>query len=155
MAAITAATIKYSTPTVTKVGDLLFTVTNIEIPATTEEYVEGGFELKPASLGLTDEAINGAVGVARESAVGETASTTALAGAIWCNPVLAKAKEAGEESKQVAEAAIASVSLVKGKPFLRVYGLETAGIGKPFIETKTSTKQKLGLFTTTIYCLGK
>ncbi len=154
MSAISAATIKYGVPLVSKVGDLLFTVTNIEIPATEEEYVEGGIELKPTKLGLTDEAINGAAVVARESAVGEMATTTALAGAIWCNP-LTLAKEANEEAKEVKEAFTADVTLVKGKPFLRVYAQVTAGAGKPLTEAKTATKVKLGLFTTTIFCLGK
>jgi len=155
MTAIAAATIKYGIPAVSKVGDLLFTVTNIEVPATAEEYLEGGVELLPAKLGLTDEAINGLTNVSRESAVGETATTSSLAGAIWSAPFIMKAKEVNESGKQVAEAMPCAVTIVAGKPFLRTFSIETAGIGKPFIEAKTATKAKLGLFQTTIYAFGK
>lgn len=156
MTAIAAATIKYSEPLVAKVGDLLFTVTNIEIPATAEEYIEGGFELKPAKLGLTDEAVSGTALIAREVGVGETASTTSLPAAIWADPYLIKAKEAGEEGKQVAEAMPCAVTVVKGKVLVRTFNpKETNKTGEPFVENKTATKVKLGLFQTTVYCFGK
>jgi hypothetical protein len=154
MAELKASEVKYGAPIVTKISDLLFTITNIELPASAE-YAEGGIELNLAKLGLTDEAVAGLSPVSRESAVGETASTTSLAAGIWSDPFLVKAKESGEEKKQVAEAVPCAVTVVKAKAFLRVLTTETAGIGKPFIEPKTSTKVNIGLFQTTIYAFGK
>lgn len=142
MSAIAAATLVYSEPYVTKMGGLLATVTNVEVPATEEEYVEGGFELKPANLGLT-------VGL-----LGETGATEDAA-FIWCNPVIALKKETYEESKLVAEGIIAQVTTIKGKPFVRVFSIATAGIGKPFAEPKTSTKVKLGKMVVTVFAFGK
>src|SRR6202035_2575850 len=139
MANITAASILYSTPLVAKVGDLLFIATRIEIPSTATEYVEGGIELDVAELGFTDEAISGAQSVAREAAVGEMASTTALPGLVWCDGWLTKAKEENEAQKEVAEAFPCKVSLVKGVPYLRVFGYATAGAEKPWIEVKVKT----------------
>lgn len=153
MANISAASILYSTPLVCKVGDLLLTATRIEVASTATEYVEGGIELKPKELGLTDEAISGATGLAREAAVLNVASTTGLPGLIWSDAMIVKAKEDNEESKEVAEAFPCQVTLVKGKPFLRVFALAVAGAEKPFIEAKVKTA--LSLFTTTIYALGK
>ena len=110
----------------------------------------------PAKLGLTNEAIAGTASVAREAAVGETASTTSLAGAIWSDPFLVKAKEANEEGKQVTEAMPCAVTIMKAKPLLRTFNpKETNKTGEPFVENKTATKVKLGLFQTTIYCFGK
>jgi hypothetical protein len=153
MANITAASILYGTPVVAKVGDLLFTVTNIEVSSAATEYVEGGIELLPAKLGLTDEAISGAQSVARESGVGAMASTTALAGAIWSAPFLVKAKEQNEAGKEVAGAFPCAVSLVKGVPYLRLYAATTAGQAEPFLEVKAKTA--VSLYTTTIFAFGK
>jgi len=153
MANITAASILYSTPIVTKVGDLLFTATRIETASTATEYVEGGIELKPKELGLTDEVVSGAGLVAREATVGTMASTTALPGLIWCDGWLCKAKEENEAAKELAEAFPCKVTLVKGVPYLRVFGFAVAGAEKPWIESKVKTA--LSLFSTTIFCLGK
>lgn len=147
MSAITAASIKYSEPFRTAVGGVFFTATNIEVAATTEEYLEGGVELKPESLGFVDGLIS--VG----ASVGGTAS--GVPGAIWCNPVATLNKETYETGKQVAEACLVSIVVIAGIPWLRVYAQETAGIGKPLIEAKTSTKQKLGKFSVTVYAYGK
>src|SRR5438128_7714672 len=87
MAAITTASLKYSQPFVTKVGGLLFTITNIEIPATTEEYEVAGFEIEPEKLGLTDGIISGPSGNAGVSAGGLTNGNV---GAIWCSPLMEK-----------------------------------------------------------------
>ncbi len=149
MTEIVATGIKYSEPAVFKAGGLLFAATNIEVPATAEEYVEGGIKLNPEKLGLTD----GVVKVA--SSVGETASTTAFPGIVWCNPVITLAKEANEEAKLVAEGIIAQVTMIKGIPWLRVYSIATAGIGKPFAEPKTSTKVKLGIMSVTVFAVGQ
>jgi hypothetical protein len=150
---ITAASIKYSTPLVAKVGDLLFTATQIETSGTLEEYVEGGVELLESKLGLTDEAISGAFSVAREATVGETASTTALPALIWCNPFLVKAKESNEAQKEIASGFPCQVTVVKGVPYLRVFALAAAGQEKPIIEVKVKTV--ISLCTTTIFALGK
>src|SRR5450755_3836918 len=96
MANITAASILYSTPLVTKVGGLLLTATRIETASSATEYVEGGIELKPALLGLTDEAVAGATPLAGEATSGTAATTTALPGLIWCDGWLMKAKEENE-----------------------------------------------------------
>lgn len=155
MANVTAASIKYSTALTAKVGDLLFTATRIEFSTTAEEYVEGGVELKPKSLGLTDEAISGAQSVAREAAVGETASTTALPGLIWSSGFLVTAadeNEAGEEL-DAAKNWPCYVSLVKGVPYLRVMALAAAGQEKGYSELKVKTA--IGEATTTIFALGK
>ena len=153
MANITAASILYSTPVVWKVSDLLFTATRIETASSATEYVEGGIELKPASLGLTDEAISGATSVAREATVGAMASTTGLPGFIWSDGFLVKAKEDNEAQKEIAEAFPCQVTSVKGVPYLRMFGFATAGAEKPWIELKVKTA--LSLFSTTIFALGK
>lgn len=147
MSAITAASIKYSEPFKYAAGGLLFTVTNIEVPATTEEYVEGGIELSREKLGLTTST------VAESKGIGQTAS--GFAGAIWCDGVIGTNKTTYEAGKQVAEAYVCNVVLIAGVPWLRVYAQETAGIGKPLLESKTATKTKLSGFSTTIYCIGR
>ncbi len=153
MANISAASILYSSPLVFKTSDLLFTATRIEIPSTATEYVEGGIELKPEQLGLTDQGISGAVPVAREATVGTMATTTGLPGLIWSDGFLVKAKEDNEAQTEIKEAFPCQVTLVKGVPYLRVFGFATAGSEKPWIEVKVKTA--LSLFTTTIFALGK
>ncbi|HKI16814.1 MAG TPA: hypothetical protein VKA15_03000, partial [Isosphaeraceae bacterium] len=143
MSAIAAATIVYSEPFVMKLTDCLFTITKITIPATEEEYAEGGVELLPEKLGLTDGIITGT------QATG--GSHAELFGAIWCHPILGLDKETYESGKQVKEATLATIDIVGGKLFLRVFQQETAGIGKPLIEAKTSTKMKLGKMSTVVY----
>src|ERR1700683_2095475 len=146
MANITAASILYSTPLTAKVGDLLFTATRVEVASTATEYVEGGIELLPAKLGLTNEAISGAQSVARLAEVGTTASTTGLPGLLWSDTFLVTAKEDNEAQKEIAEAFPCQATLVKGVPYLRVFSIATAGAEKPFIEVKVKTA--LSLFTT-------
>ncbi len=153
MANITAASILYSTPLRYPIGDLVLTATRIEIPSTATEYVEGGIELKPLSLGLTDEAVSGATEVARVATVGGMATTTGLPGLILSDGFLVKAKEDNEAQTEIKEAFPCQVTLVKGIPYLRVFGFATAGSEKPWIEVKVKTA--LSLFTTTIYALGK
>lgn len=153
MANITAASILYGTPVTAKVGDLLFTVTNIEVASTATEYVEGGIELLPAKLGLTDEAISGAQAVAREGTVGLMASTSALPGVIWSSGLIVKAKESNEAAKEVAGGFPCQVTLVGKTPFLRVFAATTAGQAEPFLEAKVKTS--LSLYTATIYAFGK
>jgi hypothetical protein len=153
MANITAASILYSTPLICKVGDLLLTATRIETASSATEYVEGGIELKPEKLGLTDEAVSGAAEVSRQAGVGTMASTTALPGLIWCDGWLVKAKEDNEAQTEIKEGFPCKVTLVKGVPYLRVFGFATAGAEKPWIESKVKTA--LSLFSTTIFCLGK
>ena len=152
--AITAASIKYGVPVVAKVGDLLFTATQIETSGTLEEYVTGGIELKPAKLGLTDEAISGTAAVAREGEVGETATTTALPALIWCNPVMSTATQLSK-AEAVTAGAIAQVSVVGKTPYLRVFSQESAGKKEPLLESVTADKRKLTSFATTVFALGK
>jgi hypothetical protein len=153
MANITAASILYSTPLVAKVGDLLLTATRVEVASTATEYVEGGIELKPASLGLTDEAISGAQSVAREATVGTMATTTGLPGLIWSDGLLVKAKEDNEAQKEIAGAIPCQVTLVAGVPYLRAFASVTAGQAEVFKELKVKTV--LSLYATTIFALGK
>jgi hypothetical protein len=153
MANISAASILYSTPVVSKVGDLLFTATRIEVPSTATEYVEGGIELLEAKLGLTDEAVSGGASVAREATVGQTAATTGLPALIWTSGFLIKAKEDNEAQKESAGAFPCQVTLVGLVPYLRVFACETAGQEKPFKEIKVKTS--LSLYATTIFALGK
>lgn len=147
MSAITAATIKYSEAFKYAAGGLLFTATNIEVPATTEEYVEGGIELSPEKLGLT----TGLIGASKS--IGQTAS--GFPGAVWCDGVIGTNKTTYEAGKQVAEAYVCNVVIIAGVPWLRVFAQETAGIGKPLLESKTATKTKLSGFSTTVYCIGR
>lgn len=147
MAAITAATIKYSEPFKYSAGGLLLTATNIEVPTSNEEYVEGGIELSAEKLGLTTAT------VAASASVGATAS--GFPGAIWCDGVIGTNKTTYEAGKQVAEAYVCNVVIINGVPWLRVFAQETAGIGKPLLESKTATKTKLGGFSATIYCIGR
>ena len=155
MANITAASILYSTPLVAKVGDLLFTATNIEVASTATEYVEGGIELKPKELGLTDELISGASSAGREATVGTMATTTALPGLIWCSGWLMLAKDANEAQKEITAEKVfpCAVTLVKQIPYLRVFAPPAAGQEKGFDEIKV--KQSLSLCTTTIFAFGK
>jgi len=147
MSEITAASIKYSEPAKISAGGVSLTSTNVEVAATTEEYVEGGIELKPESLGLTDGLVS------LGGSVGATAS--GVSALIWCNPVIALNKETYEEAKLVSEGIVAQITMVGTKPFLRVFSIATAGIGKPFAEPKTSTKVKLGKFSVTVFAFGK
>lgn len=148
-----ASEIKYGVPLSTKVGDLLLTATQIETP-TSAEYVEGGVELNLAKLGLADEAPSGAAAVARETTVGETATTTALPVLAWCNPLMT-AKTQAEEKKEVAVCFTAGIAAIKGKLFLRIFAQNTAGVKEPLLEPKTSTKAAVSLCTTTVFVLGK
>ncbi len=154
---ISATTILYSTPLVAKVGDLLLTATRIEVPgsANAEEYVEGGIQLLPAKLGLTDEAVSGAQSVAREASIGTLNSTTGLPGLIWSSGLLVDGKTDNEAQKEITatHAFPCQVTLVKGVPYLRVFATVTAGQDKGWDEVKV--KQNLELLTTTIYALGK
>jgi hypothetical protein len=153
MANISAASILYSTPLRFPIGDLVLTATRLEIASTATEYVEGGIELKPANLGLTDEAISGAQESARVAGSGMMATTTGLPGLIWTNGFLVKAKEDNEAQTEIKEAFPCMATLVKGVPYLRVFGYATAGAEKPWIEVKVKTA--LSLFSTTVFCLGK
>ncbi len=155
MANITAASILYGEPLKCKVGDLLFSATQIEVASTATEYVEGGIEILPEKLGLTDEAISGANSAAREAGIGKTASTTALPGYIWCSGWLMLAKDANEAQKEITAEKVfpCAVTLVKQVPYLRVFAPVAAGQEKGFDEIKV--KQSLSLCATTIFALGK
>ncbi len=153
MANITAASILYSTPLRWPAGDLVFTATKIEVASSATEYVEGGIELKPASLGLTDEAISGASSAAREATVGGMATTTALPGLIWTSGLLVEAKTDNEAQTEIKKALPCQVTLVKGVPYLRCFTQTTAGQDKYLEEVKV--KLSLSLMSTTIYALGK
>jgi hypothetical protein len=147
MSAISAATIEYSAPFVAKIGDSLFTITKVTVPTTEEEYLEGGIELNPAKLGLTDGLIMGTAPAA--------GAHPELYGAIWCDGLLATDKTQYEEGKEVAEGFDAAITTINGKPFLRLYAQVTAGAGKPMTECKTATKVKVGKFSTVVFAIGK
>lgn len=147
MSAITAASIEYSEPFVMKLTDALFTITKISVPATTEEYAEGGIELLPEKLGLTVGLVTGT-----QATAGAHAEKF---GAIWSDGTLALDKEQYEEGKVVGEAWACAVTTLSGKPFLRIYSQVTAGEAKPSIEPKTAKKVKLAKFSTVIFAIGK
>jgi hypothetical protein len=156
MAELKASEIKYSQPLVTKIGGVLFTATTIETPASAEYQEVGsgkGIELNLAKLGLTDEAVLGAVEVTPVGAVGETASTTAVPIAAWSTP-LQTAKKAAENELQTV-CFLTAVTLGKGKLYLRIFAQETAGLKEPLLEPKTSTKAAISLCSATIFVLGK
>ncbi len=157
MANITAASILYSTPVVTKIGGVLITATNVETVSTATEYVTGGIELLPAKLGFADEAILGAQSVAGEPAsLGTTISTSGLPAFVWCDPWMVDSKTANEGSEKELKAAGnfgAQVTMVGKVPFLRLIALTTAGQDKGFSELKVKTA--VSACATTVYCLGK
>lgn len=151
MATLTSAEVKYGAPLVTKLGGVTFTATTIELP--TGEYPEKGFELNLAKLGLTDESILGANELAPQGAAGEVASTTALPIAAWSTP-LQNAKKAAENELQTIVFPT-SVTLGKGKLFLRIFAQETAGKKGPLVEPATADKAVVTLCSATVFVLGK
>lgn len=146
---------KYSEPLVTKLGGLLLTATQIETPSSAEYAPEGALYLDLSKLGLTDEAIGGNAGVAGTAGAGEIAATTGPTVYAWSTPMYT-AKAAFEAAKQVAVVFPTMVTITTGgKLALRIFSQETAGIGKPMLEPKTSTKAAISLCTCTVFCLGK
>lgn len=152
MAELKSSEIKYGAPLRTQVGGLTLTATVIETPASAE-YAEKGVELNLAKLGLADEAVAGTASVGPEGGQGEVASTTSLPVLAWCTP-LATAKTAAE-NERVIVAYLATVTLGKGKLFLRIFAQNTAGEKEPLLEPKTSVKSPISLCSATIFCLGK
>lgn len=155
MAELKASELKYGVPLVTKLGGLLLTATQIETPESAEYAPEGALYLNLAKLGLTDEAVAGAAGVAGETTAGEVATTTSLPIFAWSTP-LVEAKTSGEEAKLVSVMFQTAVTNTKGKLCLRIFGMgATAAIGKPFLEPKTATKAAVSLCTCTVFTLGR
>ncbi len=72
--------------------------------------------------------------------MGAVASTTAAPAVAWCTPLTVSQKVDAESAVEVAEGYLAQISNVKGKLILRIYGITTAGDGKPVNEAKTATK---------------
>jgi hypothetical protein len=153
MANISAASILYGTPLVFKTGDLLFSATRIEVASTATEYVEGGVEILETKLGFPDETISGGGPVAREGAVGATASTTGLPALVWTSGLLVIAKTDNEAQTEDKGAFPCQVTLVKGVPYLRAFACVKATQEAPFEEIKVKTS--LSLYSTTIFALGK
>lgn len=154
MAELKASELKYGVPLSTKIGGLTLTATQVETPESAEYAPEGALYLNLEKLGLADNAPGGAAAVSGETTVGETASTTSLPVFAWSTP-LVTAKTSGEGAKQVAVAFTTAVTKTEGKLCLRIFSQETAAIGKPMIEPKTSTKAAISLCVCTIFTLGK
>lgn len=156
MAALKASELKYGIPLRFVLGGLWFTVTQVEIPEG-KEYEVGTLELNLAKLGLTNKAIAGTTRAAYGvKGAGTTAATTAPPAAVWCNPVAAEAKTQNEAAVEVTTGALAQVTMVKQKPILRLYGITTAGDGKPVNEWKTATKATAGKpLVVTVFAVGK
>ena len=155
MAALKASELKYGTPLKVSVGGLFFTATQVEIPSG-KEYEVGTLELNLAKLGLSDESIAGLGSLIQtEPGIGETASTTGEAAFAWCTNAV-EAKTENEAAKEVATGFLTQLAPVGTKLFLRIYGVTTAGDGKPINEAKTATKVTASAnLVTTVFALGK
>jgi hypothetical protein len=150
MAAITAASIKYSEPFVTKVGGLLFTITNLEIPATTEEYEVGGFELLPEKLGLTDGIVAGPY-TSAGFVISKGGLTNNSVGAIWCTPLLEKKAPKYESGAKVIPATV--ICKEGSNPVVYCYMQEVAK--NPMLEITKAEASTIKEFTMTIFAFGK
>lgn len=141
MAKITAASIEYGVPFVTKVGGVLFTATSVKVATTATEYPKGGIELLPEKLGLTDGLV---------SSNGE-GSTGGPVGAIWCNPLLTEVK-AGEFQKGGFKSWVAQINTFEGKnPVLTLSEAKTAAAA--FLELAENTA--VSAYFTTVFCYGR
>ena len=157
MAEMTPALIKYGEPLKTKLGPLLFTATTIETPSGAEYSTPAdtgkGMELNLAKLGLTDEAILGAVELTPIGGTGEVASTTALPIAAWSTPLVTAKTSA--ENERILIGYTTSVTIGKGKVFLRIFAQNTAGEKEPLLEPKAGIKAPISLCSCTVFVLGK
>jgi hypothetical protein len=141
MAKITAASIEYGVPYVTKVGGVLFTATKVTIASTATEYPKGGVELLPEKLGLTD-------GLVSSNGEGGTGGPI---GTIWCNPLLAEVK-ASEFQKGAFKSWIAQINTFEGKnPVLTLTEVKTAAAAALELAENTAVS---GYFTT-VFCFGR
>jgi hypothetical protein len=151
MAAITAASLIYSEPYVTKVGGLLFTVTNIEIPATTEEYEVGGFEIEPAKLGLSDGLIAGPY-TEGGFVTSKGGLKNGAVGAIWCTPLVEKKVGKAEAAGKFIPAVV--VSREGKNPVVQCY-TTGAAVKNSFLEILKAEGGALKEYTMTVFAFGK